>query len=225
MWPWLSWPDTHTHTQSLWYLGIIWLAFLFPFLSLPLSLKSMTKLILLHREHLKLQVCTSYLDRLKSVPPAFCVTAFVSSTPSIATVPHAECDQKWHRMNNVAYNYHHISDEGNMHFSQSRRDAILFCNTKCSIWGSVLEQPFIQKQFHVNKSICIHVLRTTHYPSPTPGVYFSTRLQLFAVFQPQIRTGEDDDEDIFDLSQVSRSFIFFSAQWGWAMYTTTIYSR
>lgn len=66
----------------------------------------------------------------------------------------------------MAYNYHHISDEGNVHFSQSRRDAILFCNTKCSIWGSVFEQPFILKQFHVNKGICIPVPRNTHYPSP-----------------------------------------------------------
>ena len=66
----------------------------------------------------------------------------------------------------MAYNYHHISDEGNMHFSRSRRDAILFCNTKCSIWRSVFEQPFILKQFHVNKSICIHALSTVHYPGP-----------------------------------------------------------
>lgn len=53
-----------------------------------------------------------------------------------------------------------------MHFSQSRRDAILFCNTKCSIWGSVFEPPFILQQFHVNKSICIHAPRNAHYPSP-----------------------------------------------------------
>lgn len=41
-----------------------------------------------------------------------------------------------------------------------------FVTQNAPFGGSGFEQPFILKQFHVNESICIHVLCNAHYLSP-----------------------------------------------------------